>query len=67
MVEIRNLEPNYRFAYSQLHSSAFAQPQSGQLDFWNAKADALGSLALSLGNWEAAVMVWGLIRLKLVD
>ncbi|WBM73074.1 T9SS type A sorting domain-containing protein [Saprospira grandis] len=81
LVEIRSLEPNYRFVYSQLHTSAFAQPQNGQLDFRNATADALGSLAaynqlpaaminrknmgnlaqsagslaLSLGNWEAAL------------
>ncbi|EJF53112.1 hypothetical protein SapgrDRAFT_1396 [Saprospira grandis DSM 2844] len=81
LVEIRNLEPNYRFVYSQLHTSAFAQPQNGQVDFRNATADALGSLAaynqlpaaminrknmgnlaqsagslaLSLGNWEAAL------------
>lgn len=81
LVEIRSLEPNYPFVFSQLHTSAFAQPQSGQLDFRNATADALGSLAaynqlpvaminrknmgnlaqsagslaLSLGNWEAAL------------
>lgn len=81
LVEIRSLEPNYRFVYSQLHTSAFAQPQNGQVDFRNATADALGSLAaynqlpaaminrknmgnlaqsasslaLSLGNWEAAL------------
>ncbi|WCL79976.1 T9SS type A sorting domain-containing protein [Saprospira sp. CCB-QB6] len=45
LAELKDLAQTHNFVFSQLHTSAFAQPQNGQIDFRNATADALGDLA----------------------